>query len=94
MKILQKIYDWLSNTDPTGKIKAHKAKQKERLFDDASPDFLLWAFGPNYASFDMNNKMIAWNQLHADKLIIEQVDHMHDSLITMGQLWVLSEKGK
>jgi hypothetical protein len=90
MKLLERLYNWLSSEDPTGKIKAHKEKKKERLFEDASPDFLAWAFGDGHEFLNMNDKMIAWNRLHGDKLKIEQVDHMHDALLPMGALWAQS----
>ena len=94
MKLLELIYDWLSSTSPCKKLERHKKLiQTDLLFDGSNPEFLIWAFGPQYDGMSLQQKMESWNKLHP-ATIIEQVDHMNDALPQMGSLWLKSIQGK
>jgi len=95
MKILDRLYNWLSDISPKqsmwDSIKKYKEnKVADKLFDSSNPDFMSWAFGENYEALSLDQKMLAWNGKHGDKLPIDQIDHMYDKRTHMGELWVQS----
>jgi hypothetical protein len=84
MKLLERIYNWLSDNDPYAKFREHRAR---KLFLNSNPEFLLWAFGEHYEDKDIQARMNYWNLTHGDKLFIDQVDHFGDRITQMGMLW-------
>jgi hypothetical protein len=89
MKFLERIYNWLSDKDPTDRLKKFKRQRLiEQSFDNSNPDFCIWAFGNDYEQLSNDGRMMAWNVRHGDKLFIEQVDQLYDNRLSMGKLWV------
>jgi hypothetical protein len=90
MKLLTRLYNWLSNTKPFdpkttwGKIKEHRAR---RMLLNSNPEFLLWAFGDHHEHLCNIDKVNYWNLTHGDLFKIDHADQLPELILKMGSLW-------
>lgn len=62
---------------------------EKHIFDQNDVEkFGEWAFGKDYTIIDGSiNFMKAWNQLHSDKLMLEDIGCITEDISKMVQIW-------
>lgn len=73
--IIESICNWYNN------------RKKNHLLNQCNPEFLLWAFGPNYKKLSTLEKMFVWNKRHGTKLLLKENGYIEDDLLAMGAIW-------
>lgn len=84
MKLFERFYNWLSDTDPYIKYREHRSR---KLFLNAPPEFLKWAFSDHYEDLRTIEKCRYWNITHGEHLHIQCENRFYESVPEMIRIW-------